>query len=133
MTGSEGMKLAREARKNAYAPYSHFAVGAALVCADGSVFCGVNVENSSFGATNCAERTALFAAIAEGKRKFTALYVVGGKENEEFPPLCMPCGICRQALSEFTSPDFPVFVGDGKETRRFLLKELLPGGFTLDH
>jgi cytidine deaminase len=113
---------AQEARGAAYAPYSGFRVGAALLCEDGSVFIGCNVENVSYGASNCAERTAVFAAVAAGNREFVAIAVAAGEE------LILPCGICRQVLTEF-SPDILVICGkkDGFET--FKLNELLPHGF----
>ena len=96
---------AMEAAKNAYAPYSHFRVGAALLLDDGSVVTGANVENRSYGLTNCAERTAIFRAIAMGKKNFTADYPVG------------PCGACRQVISEFMQPDAPVVFGSSAGNR----------------
>ena len=123
--------LAREARKAArlaYAPYSRFKVGAALLAEDGRVFTGCNVENASYGLTNCAERTAVFKAVSEGARRFTALAIAGG-EGEA----AMPCGACRQVLAEFCPPEMPVrcVTLDGKSVRDFTLGELLPGVFRL--
>ena len=123
--------MAREARKNAYAPYSGFFVGAALLSRDGHVFLGANVENASFTPTCCAERVALFSALAAGVREFDAIAVVGGFRDER-KPLCMPCGVCRQALSEFCSEDFSVILEDGKGSPSVLtLGELLPHRFGL--
>ncbi len=116
------LQLAREAMKNSYSPYSQFPVGAALLSEDGRVFLGCNVENASFGASNCAERTALFKAVSEGARSFTTLAIAANKP-------AWPCGICRQALYEF-SPDLRVLVTapDGYIGEK-LLTELLPEGF----
>ena len=101
MTNRELIDLAIRAQANAYAPYSGFKVGAALLCEDGEVFVGANVENSSFGLTNCAERSALFAAVSAGKRSFKAIAVVGGADGV-VSDFCPPCGACRQALAEFS-------------------------------
>ena len=128
-------KLIKEAicaRENAHVPYSHFKVGAALLCSDGTVFHGCNIENASYGATNCAERTAIFSAIANGKKDFKALAVVGGKDGEELLPECMPCGICRQVLVEFCTREFPVALGGKDEFKVYKLKDLLPFAFTKD-
>ena len=95
MTPLQLVDLAIEARERAYVPYSHFAVGAALLTGSGKVYQGCNIENSSFGVTNCAERTAFFSAVYEGERDFTAIAVVGGPEGERVHELCPPCGICR--------------------------------------
>ena len=96
-TLEKAVKSALEVRKNAYAPFSKFAVGAAIVTADGSIFTGVNVENSSFGATNCAERTALFSAITAGHRDFEAIVIASNLNGKAV----FPCGICRQVLADF--------------------------------
>lgn len=130
MTAEELILLAQKARKNAYAPYSDFSVGAALLAADGSVYSGCNVENASFGATCCAERTALFSAIADGKRSFFALAIVGGKRGEAVKDFCTPCGICRQALAEFCPPEFPIVLSNGEKIQKITLGELLPEAFT---
>lgn len=124
---------ALSAREKAYAPYSGFMVGAALLSASGTVYHGCNVENASYPATNCAERTALFAAIAAGEREFDAIAIVGGIKGAVPSQFCYPCGICRQVLSEFVSPDsFLVLVAKSEtEYEEFLLKDLLPYGFTL--
>ena len=131
MTDRELIVSALNAMKNSYSPYSHFRVGAALLCADGTVYTGCNVENASFGATNCAERTAVFKAVSEGKRDFKALAVVGGK-NGAVEALCHPCGICRQVLAEFCGADFRIVLFDGKNTVSHTLSELLPFAFTHD-
>lgn len=122
------VSLAIEAMKNSYNKYSHFAVGAALLCADGSVYTGCNIENSAFSATVCAERTAFFKAISEGKRDFVKIAVVGGKADDISRP-CMPCGVCRQVMSEFCGKDFCIVtVKDGVPQSHTLL-ELLPHAF----
>ena len=123
MEKEELMLRAMEARHMAYAPYTGFAVGAALLCADGRVFTGCNIENSSFGLTNCAERTALFKAVSEGAREFTAIAIAS---NGSMP---YPCGACRQALNEF-APELRVLTiaGDGS-TDDTTLRALLPHGF----
>ncbi len=118
------IRRAVEARERAYAPYSKFAVGAALLAADGRIFTGCNVENASYGLTMCAERVALFKAISEGAREFTAIAIVCGASP------CSPCGACRQVLFEF-APDLLVIMADadGKRTKRARLRELFPEGF----
>lgn len=132
MTDLELLQQAEYAMQNAYAPYSRFTVGAALEAEDGTVFLGCNVENASYGATICAERTALFTAVANGKRHFKRIAVVGG-ENGVLSGIAPPCGICRQALSEF-SKDGSLLVlmkdGDGNVIKR-PLSELLPEAFGL--
>jgi cytidine deaminase len=120
---------AGEARKKAYSPYSSFCVGAALLCADGTVYEGANIENSSYGATNCAERTAFFRAIMDGKREFTAIAVVGAKRGEEITSFCAPCGICRQVMAEFCDKTFEVLLFDGNEVRTYTLDGILPESF----
>lgn len=125
------MSTAIEYRKRSYSPYSGFQVGAALLSADGQVFGGCNIENASFSPTNCAERTALFKAVSEGIREFTAIAVVGGRADGELE-FCSPCGVCRQALVEFCDPEtFVVYLGTGPEDYKgYLLEELLPYSFT---
>lgn len=120
---------AGEARKKAYSPYSSFCVGAALLCADGTIYEGANIENSSYGATNCAERTAFFRAIMDGKREFTAIAVVGAKRGEEITSFCAPCGICRQVMAEFCDKTFEVLLFDGNEVRTYTLDGILPESF----
>lgn len=125
MQHHELFDLAVKARERAYAPYSRYAVGAALLTQDGKVYLGVNIENASFGATNCAERTAIFSAVAAGEREFVAIAIAGGRAGE-MPSACTPCGICRQVLAEFCKPDLQVILLDGAHR----LDELLPMSFT---
>ena len=125
------MSIAIEYRKRSYSPYSGYQVGAALLSSDGEIFGGCNIESASFSPTNCAERTALFKAVSEGKKDFTAIAVVGGKAGDELE-FCSPCGVCRQALVEFCDPKtFVVYLGTGTEDYKgYLLEELLPYSFT---
>ena len=126
------MQKAQEARGVAYTPYSHFAVGAALLCEDGSIVTGCNVENAAYSPGNCAERTAVFKAVSEGKRKFNALAVVGAREGEvpDGSSICSPCGVCRQVLREFCNEkEFRVYMTDGKTLFCYTLEELLPLSF----
>ncbi|MEQ2525134.1 cytidine deaminase [Bacillaceae bacterium CLA-AA-H227] len=128
MNKEQLVESARLIMKNAYIPYSKFPVGATLLLKDGTVINGVNVENVSFGATNCAERTAIFTAIAQGYKKgdFEAIAVAG--DTEDFLP---PCSICRQVLAEFCSPEMPVYLTNRKkEIKELTLRELLPYAFT---
>ena len=121
---------ARVARTKAYVPYSRFQVGAALQTRDGTIYHGCNVENAAFTPTNCAERTAVFKAVSEGVRSFSAICIVGALEGRPLD-YCGPCGVCRQVLREFCEPDtFPVLLGreDGR-MRIYTLAELLPQGF----
>lgn len=117
------LEKARQAKKNAYVPYSKFRVGAALLTDDSKIFTGCNIENVSFGATNCAERTAIFKAVSEGYHHFKALAISGGDDT------IFPCGICRQVISEF-APDCILILGkkDGYEIYKF--SELLPHSFS---
>ena len=126
----ELVRLACEAMKNSYSPYSGFRVGAALRCEDGSVFVGCNIENSAFSPTCCAERTAFFKAVSEGKNKFSEIAVVGGKDGV-ISDFCYPCGVCRQVMREFCSEDFLIHLYDGNKIQTLSLKELLPFGFSL--
>ena len=119
---------ALEARKNAYVPYSHYTVGAALLCEDGEIIRGCNIENATYGATNCAERTAIFKAVSEGQLEFAAIAITGGKEGEH--DYAAPCGVCRQVMMEFCEPDFEIIVAKSEtEYKVYTLKELLPEGF----
>jgi len=129
MTREALVLRAFEAMRIAYAPYSGFHVGAALLTKDGRVYTGCNIENASFGATNCAERTAVFKAVSDGEREFAAIAVVGGMHGE-ISGFAAPCGICRQVLSEFCAEDFPIHLWNGSEYRTYLLRELLPLSFT---
>ena len=123
---------ALEARQKAYAPYSGCMVGAALLCKDGRLFTGCNIENASYGATNCAERTAFFKAVSEGYRDFTAIAIAGGRRESQSLEYCAPCGICRQVMSEFCDPDaFLVILPRSEEDyKSYTLGQLLPLGFT---
>lgn len=120
-----------DARKSSYAPYSGYFVGAALLCADGEIVTGCNVENASYGATNCAERTAVFKAVSMGKQRFTAIAIAGGKDREQATDYAYPCGVCRQVLREFCVPeDMTVIVCRSREDYKELtLAELLPNSF----
>lgn len=131
MERSELMKLALEARKKAYTPYSHFKVGAALLTKDGKVYQGCNIENAAYTPTNCAERTAFFKAVSEGDYHFAAIAIVGGAEDAEELELCAPCGVCRQVMMEFCDyNEFEIILGKNeKDYKVFTLKELLPEGF----
>lgn len=121
--------LAKDATKSSYAPYSNYNVGAALLTKSGNIYKGCNIENASYSVTNCAERTAIFSAMANGEKEFTAICVVGGK-NGEITDYAMPCGVCRQALAEFCDADFKVYVGISEdEIKEFTLCELLPYSF----
>jgi cytidine deaminase len=126
-------RAAAEARKKSYAPYSHFAVGAALLGENGMVYTGCNIENASYPAGICAERTAIFKAVSEGCRRFRAIAIAGGPEGADCLTLCTPCGICRQVMREFTGPDFPVWFSDGNGGFRMMtLAQLLPESFGPD-
>lgn len=129
----ELIQIALDARKNAYAPYSHYQVGAALLSSDGTIYSGCNIENASYGATNCAERTAFFSAVSEGKRDFRAIAIAGGLEGEEITDYAVPCGICRQIMQEFCGDDFQVIVAKSTEDfRQYPFSEILPFGFDGD-
>ena len=126
MATTELIGLAVQASKNAYVPYSHFPIGAVLVAKDGRIFTGVNVENASFGLTNCGERTAIFKAVSEGVLDFEELIVYGETEK----PIS-PCGACRQVMAEFFDEDLKVtLVAKDKSTVVMTVKELLPYSFT---
>ncbi len=122
-------KLAIEAMERAYAPYSNYLVGAALLGKSGKVYLGCNVENVAYSPTICAERTAIVKAVSEGERSFEMLAVCGGK-NGEIAGAFPPCGVCRQVLAEFCAPDFPVLLVSGADTfEKTTLGELLPFSF----
>lgn len=131
MNDNELRNAAVDMMKNAYAPYSDFFVGAALLGKSGKVYLGSNVENASFTAGCCAERTALFAAVASGEREFSALAIAGGKHGE-LTNACPPCGVCRQALSEFCKPDMPVILATKDGFIKMTFGELLPMSFELN-
>ena len=113
----------------AYAPYSGYKVGAALLCSDGSVYTGCNIENASYTPTNCAERTAFFKAVSEGERSFVAIAIVGGPENT-VSGLCTPCGVCRQVMAEFSDKNFEVILGTPEKHNVYSLDEIIPLAFT---
>ena len=121
---------AAEARRNAYAPYSHYAVGACLLAQNGAIFCGCNVENASSGCTLCAERSAVARAVSEGVHAFAAIAVVGAEAGEE-GGYCPPCGICRQVLAEFCEPSMPVVLLRDGAPVTIPLGDLLPHAFEL--
>ena len=126
MATTDLIDLVVETTKNAYVPYSQFPVGAVLVAKNGQVFTGVNIENASFGLTNCAERTAIFKAVSEGFLDFEELIVYGETEK----PIS-PCGACRQVMAEFFKKDLPVtLVAKDKSTVVMTVKELFPYSFT---
>ena len=119
-----------ETLKNAYSPYSDFKVGAALLCTDGSVYTGCNVENASYSLTCCAERSAILAAISDGKRDFSAIAVVGGR-NGNITDFCTPCGACLGVLCEFCKDDFKIYLYNSKEIKETTLSSLMPVSFRL--
>ena len=125
------IELAYHARESAYAPYSGFRVGAALLAKSGKIYLGCNIENAAYGPSNCAERTAFFKAVSEGERTFDAIGIVGGKGEERGDQMCSPCGVYRQVMMEFCRPDeFRIILEDGRGGfNTFLLEELLPLGF----
>ncbi|PRR77236.1 Cytidine deaminase [Clostridium liquoris] len=122
----ELIKKALEAREKAYVPYSKFKVGAAILTGNNKVYTGCNIENASYGATNCAERTAIFKAVSEGEKEIRAIAIVGSEDE-----LTFPCGICRQVISEFALQNIEIIIG--KNENKYVVKtleEILPGAFT---
>ena len=128
MTDRALLEQAIAAREMAYAPYSGFRVGAALVGKSGKIYKGCNVENAAYSPTNCAERTAIFKAVSEGEREFVSIAIVGGM-GESIADFCAPCGVCRQVLAEFCNPDFRVVLGTPDQPQAFAFKDILPYGF----
>lgn len=128
MTHSELMAKAVRARRGAYAPYSRFAVGAALLCRDGSVYTGCNIENAAYTPTVCAERVAFFKAVSDGHRDFAAIAISGGPMGAPGTQTA-PCGVCRQVMMEFCTPDFEIVLGTEEDCKVYTLSELLPLGF----
>ena len=130
MTPEKLIRMAMEAMEHAYVPYSGYKVGAALLCADGTVYCGCNIENASYSPTNCAERTAFFKAVYDGHRDFVSIAVCGGKDGAitgAFPP----CGVCRQVMREFCRDDFLIYlVGAEGSFETVTLSQLLPYSFS---
>ena len=135
MNETELIELACKGREQAYTPYSGFRVGAALLTRSGTVYIGCNIENASYGPTNCAERTAFFKAVSEGEREFEAIAIVGGPGEGRTGEMCAPCGVCRQVMTEFCDPKtFRIILENGGgKVRTFLLEELLPLGFGPDN
>lgn len=132
MTEQALIEEAKKAQRGAYAPYSHYPVGAALLTANGKIYTGCNIENAAYPATVCAERVALWKAVSAGERVFTALALVGGLQPEE--RACTPCGICRQVFSEFCNANFKfIFLEQGNRCHVYTLGDLLPLAFTTEH
>ena len=134
---TELIKKAMQARANSYAPYSGYNVGAAILCNDGSIVCGSNIENASYGGTVCAERCAVAVAVSSGRRSFKAIAIAGGDAGEKdvLSDYAYPCGICRQVLREFTDPaTFKVIVARSvSDYKEFTLEELFPNSFGPDN
>lgn len=125
------IKKAIEMINFSYAPYSNFHVGAALLTSEGEIYTGCNIENAAYGPSNCAERTAIFKAVSEGKKEFEAIAVVGGK-NGKIENFCPPCGVCRQVLAEFCKKDFEIVLAKStNEYKIMTLEQLLPESFSL--
>ena len=123
------IQTAIDALPNSYAPYSHFHVAAALLCKDGTVYTGNNIENASYTPTVCAERCAFFKAVGDGKREFEAIVICGGLHGV-ITDYCPPCGVCRQVMREFCRPDFKIImVKSEEEWKVYTLSQLLPEGF----
>ena len=127
MTDKELLQTAIQAREFSYAPYSDFRVGAALLGKSGRVYTGCNVENAAYTPTNCAERTAIFKAVSEGEREFSAIAIVGGKDS--LSDMCAPCGVCRQVLAEFCAGDLKIIMGNVQNIKVCTLSQLLPYSF----
>ena len=126
MTDEQLLQMANDIRERAYAPYSGFKVGAALLCADGTVFTGVNIESATYTPSVCAERTAFFKAISEGYTDFVKIAVTCDKA------FCSPCGVCRQVMVEH-APDLEILLGNPQGTfKRMTIKDLLPESFSLN-
>lgn len=132
MKNEELISRALEARKNSYSPYSGFRVGAALLCRNGKVFSGCNIENASFSPTCCAERTAIFKAVSEGETLFEKIAIFGGKGDLEPTDFCHPCGVCRQVMSEFCGNDFIIVLAKSEnDFKEYKLSEILPLNFEI--
>lgn len=125
------VSMAKEAMQYAYSPYSGYKVGAALLCKDGSIYTGCNIENAGYSSTNCAERTAFFKAVSEGKREFAAIAICGGKDGV-LEGIFPPCGVCRQVMREFCEDDFLIYLTNKEGIEEYTLKELLPLSFSQD-
>ena len=130
MTDLELLAKASEARRMAYAPYSNYTVGAALLCADGKVYSGCNIENASFTPTVCAERCAIHKAVSEGEREFLKIAIVGGR-REEADGFAPPCGVCRQVMAEFCRGDFEIILLKDGKPQKETLDSVMPLRFSL--
>ena len=128
ITNDKLIKSAFKARENAYAPYSLFKVGAALLTDSGIIYGGCNIENASYGETVCAERTAFLKAVSEGEKCFKKIAIVGGKDGEK-RVFAYPCGACRQVMAEFCDEDFIIVLTDGETVREYTFREILPLSF----
>lgn len=124
----EDIELAKRARLNAHSPYSNFQVGTALRCKNGKVYTGCNVENHGIQGI-CGERTAFAKALSEGERDFESITIVGAKKGEEPMEECLPCGYCRQFMSEFVDKDFKIYIAYGDKVDEYSIEELLPHSF----
>ena len=125
------IKKAIEMLNFSYVPYSNFHVGAALLTSEGEIYTGCNIENAAYGPSNCAERTAIFKAVSEGKKNFEAIAVVGGK-NGKIEDFCPPCGVCRQVLAEFCKKNFEIILAKSTDEYKIMtLEQLLPESFSL--
>ena len=129
MTDFELLSIAKESRNLSYSPYSGISVGAALLCGDGKVYVGANIENAAHSPTVCAERVAFFKAISEGEGRFLKIAVAGGKNGSDTAALFSPCGVCRQVMEEFCPPDFEIILENGVSVQRLTLAQLLPYSF----
>ena len=131
MTNQQLINLAKTARDNAYAPYSNFKVGAALLTSDENIITGCNIENASYPACNCAERTAVYKAITMGKKSFEAIAIIAGKDDDKIKDYTSPCGVCRQVLREFVDPGkFKIIMAKSQDDYKVAtLEELLPLSF----
>lgn len=128
---AELIETAIKAREKAYAPYSNFLVGAALKCKGGRLYSGCNIESASYSPSNCAERTAFFKAVSNGKRNFTSIAIAGGARESGITDYCPPCGVCRQVMMEFCDPEtFEIILAKTKtDFKIYKLKDLMPQGF----
>ncbi|MBR3898478.1 MAG: cytidine deaminase [Bacilli bacterium] len=128
---NQELKQAIEAKQIAYSPYSNFEVGAILKCKNGNIYRGCNIENNGIQSI-CAERTAFAKALSEGEREFESITVVGSEKGKDIDEECLPCGYCRQFISEFVDKEFKIITYDGKEIKEYKIDELLPHSFKLD-
>ena len=132
MDSAKLIEIASETMMKAYAPYSGFKVGAALLCDDGTLYTGCNIENATYTPTVCAERVAFFSAVRDGHRKFSKIAIVGGLDGV-LSSYAYPCGVCRQVMREFCSGDFELIFFDGKEMKELTLDEMMPFSFTPEY